>query len=187
MTAGKIFYLRDMILYSMFWKRAQIATEYLIVTGVILVIVSIIFAYSYSTSGENIRLSKAGTVLDKMANKANLVYAFGPDNNQFVEVELPTSIVLDSIQDITVCNDGFHTHDNVGENNCDLDGRGGADFGAVEMQLELIGGTATVRRPVKAEIEMDFDDVPAYVFPSDQGFYRVKVFWCGEKICLKRV
>ena len=174
----------------MFEKRAQIATEYLIVTGVILVIVSVIFAYSYSTSDQNIRLSKAGTALDKMVNKANLVYAFGPDNNQFVEVELPTSIVPNSIQDITVCNDGFHVHDDAAasQNNCDLAGHGGADFGAVEMQLDITGGIVTVRRPAKAEIEMDFDDTaPSYVFPSDVGFYRVKVFWCAEKICLKRV
>jgi hypothetical protein len=169
----------------MLCKRAQIATEYLIVTGVILVIVSIIFAYSYSTSDNNIRVSKAGAALDKLANKANLVYAFGPDNNQFVEVELPTSVVPDSVRDITVCNDGTHVHDAAGQKECE--DWGGVNFGAVELQLNLIGGISTIRRPVKAEVEMDFDDDPPYVFPSDQGFYRVKVFWCGERICLKRV
>lgn len=170
----------------MFCKRAQIATEYLIITGVILVIVSVIFAYSYSTNDQSIRISMAGSALEKMVNKADLVYAFGPDNNQFVDVQLPRGLVQDSVRDITICSDGYNVHDGLLDNKCVSEGHGGVSAGAIELQIGLIGGISTVSRPSKAELELDFE-APYAGFPSGEGFYRVKVFWCGDKVCLKRV
>ncbi len=180
----------------MFAKKAQVATEYIIITGFILVVVTMIFTYSFVTNNQRIKISQANNALDKMINTADLVYALGPDNNQFIWVTIPKDLQL--IKDITVCDDTESTwqgHYEPEDVSC-----GDLAFvkaGAIEMQLSLIGGLSTIRRPAKAEIELDIycgDPVrwPAcspkneIIQPTD-GRQRIKAYWCGEKICLKRV
>jgi len=168
----------------MFAEKAQVATEYIIITGFILVIVTTIFAYSYVSNDQSIKISQANNSLDKLVNKADFVYALGPDNNQIVEVTFPMGITL--IQDITVCNkDNHQQHYDDSEISCQ--GYDGVKLGAIEMQLNLIAGVSTIRRPAKAEIELDgFEAIDKDIEPVE-GTRRIKVFWCGEKICLKRV
>jgi hypothetical protein len=169
----------------MFGKKAQIATEYILITGFILIAVTIIFTYSYLSNDQNIRASQANNALDKMVVKADLVYALGPDNNQLVRVTFPRGIV--KIQDITVC-DGSQQHYDPGEISCG--GPENVKAGAIEMQLSLIGGVSILRRPAKAEIELDgfWSQNPAESkdINAVEGSHIIKVFWCGEKICLKR-
>ena len=118
-------------------------------------------------------------------NKTDLIYALGPDNNQFVEVTFPRDLV--GIQDLVVCEDGHQAHYDVGEVSCA--GHGEVSIGAVELQLNLLGGTSLIRRPAKNEIELDvfYDPAPhPNIVTADDGTYRIKVYWCGEKICLER-
>ncbi len=179
-------------------KKGQVATEYLIITGFILVIVTVVFVYSFVSNNQNIKTSQANNSLDKLVNKADLVYALGPDNNQFVDITLPWDI--QSLRDVTICNNLEQGH------NIDCSARGGVKRGAIEMQVSLIGGISTIGRTAKAEIEFDiaYDgrspegcgeggpacDNPAGTHPkllfTSEGKQIVKVYWCGEKICLQR-
>lgn len=167
----------------MFAEKAQVATEYVIITGFILVVVTVIFAYSYVSNDQSIKTSQANNSLDKMVNKADFVYALGPDNNQIADVAFPRGIIL--IKDITVCQDGYQQHYDAGQISCE--GHNGVKVGAIEMQLNLVAGISTIRRPAKAEIEID----GFWSFGKDinavEGVHRIKAFWCGQKICLKRV
>lgn len=164
--------------FSMFsiGKKGQISSEYLLITGFILVIVTIIFSYSFISNNQNIAISQANTALDKMANAADLVYALGPENTKFIDVVFPVGTEL--VQDITVCNDtSFQNHD------MDCSTHGGVKFGGIKMQVSLLGGRIDITRPVKAEPELD----TGVAFPKTDGVYRLKVYWCGEKICLQEV
>ena len=158
-------------------EKAQVATEYLLITGFILVAVTLIFAYAYISNNQNIKISQASTAFDKMVNAADLVYALGPGNIQYVEVVFPQGIV--SIQDITVCENGVQSH------NQDCSEEGGADFGAIEMELEFFGGNSTITRGSRAELELDGTNA----IPATTGVHRIKVEWCDDnsKICLKSI
>jgi hypothetical protein len=169
-------------------KRGQVATEYLLITGFILAAVTLIFSYSYISNNQNIKVSQANTALDRLVNAADLVYALGYDNNQFVEIEFPVGTT--GLFDITLCNNGEQG------NNMDCSARGGAKLGALVANLDLLGGSSEISRGAKADIELDiYGDPP--VLPSEpgesddrvtaaSGRQRVKVYWCGSKICFKR-
>lgn len=157
----------------MFGKKGQVSTEYLLITGFILVAVTIIFSYSYISNNENIKVSQANTALDRMVNAADLVYALGPENTQFVEIELPVGTKV--IRDITLCNNGTQDHNP----DCGIDG---VKLGALEVTVELIGGNSTITGGAKAELELDVPDPVT----ATGGRQNVKVYWCESKICFKR-
>ena len=163
-------------------KRGQVSLEYLVLTGFILAVVAVLFSYSYISNSETIKVNQANTALDKLVNKADLVYALGPDNNHFVFVTFP--IGIESIQDVTVCSNGYQQHYGEGVASCSGAGQAPVTAGGIEMGVSLIGGHATISRPSKAEIEMDGFAGEGIVASGTS--IRVKVFWCGEKICLKR-
>ena len=161
-------------------EKAQVATEYLMITGFILVAITLIFAYAYISNSQNIKISQASTAFDKMINAADIVYALGPGNIQYIEVIFPQGIL--SIQDITVCENGVQTHNDpcTGSE---------ADFGAIEMGMELFGRDTTIIRGSKAELELD-ETIPTLErIPATAGMHKIKVEWCDseidDKICLK--
>jgi len=156
-------------------EKAQVATEYLIITGFILIVVTIIFSYAYISNSQNIRISQTSAALDKMVNAADLVYALGPGNIQYVNATFPQGIK--TIQDIAVCDDNSipqgHNQD------C---GTEGVKFGAINLTMELFNGDTNITRGAKAELELD---AGADTIPATAGVHRIKVEWCGNKICLK--
>ncbi len=163
-------------------EKAQVATEYLLITGFILIIVTIIFSYVYISNNQNIKISQANTSLDKMINAADIVYALGPGNVQYVKVIFPQGIR--SIQDITICESGAQEHNQV----CvapDV-----VKFGAIEMEIELLGGNRTIKRGAKAELELDGTIPAGERIEAITGVQRIKVEWCDStidnKICLKK-
>ena len=166
-------------------KKAQASTEYLLITGFILVAVTLIFSYAYISNNQNIKISQTSTALDKMVNAADIVYALGPGNIQYVEVTFPQGI--EEIYDITVCNEGVGGSVEQGSNkDC---GDDGADFGAIKMELELFGGNTVITRGSKAELELDGTIPVKKQIQATTGVHRIKVDWCdsenNNKICLK--
>lgn len=159
----------------MFGKKGQVATEYIVLTGFILIIVTLGFTYSFVTNTQNIKVSQANTALDKMANAADLVYALGPDNVKYIEIVLPRDISV--IQDLVVCGDLDQGH------NLDCSGeKGGLKIGAIEMQLSMLGSSTSIRRPIRTEVELDRDGEMTIL----AGRHIMKVYWCEEKICIER-
>ena len=154
-------------------EKAQAATEYLLITGFILVAVTLIFSYAYISNNQNIKISQTSTALDKMVNAADIVYALGPGNIQYVEVTFPQGIK--EIYDITVCENGVQSHN-------DLCAGSEADFGAIEMKMELFNGNTVITRGSKAELELDTE---LDTIPATTGVHKIKVEWCDDKICLK--
>jgi len=156
-------------------ENAQVAIEYLLITGFILIAVTLIFAYAYISNNQNIKISQTSTALDKMVNTADLVYALGPGNIKHIEATFPQGIK--TIQDINICNDSSiaqgHNQD------CGIEG---VKFGAIEMTLELFGGDTIITRGAKAELKLD---AGADTIPATAGVHRIKVEWCSNKICLK--
>lgn len=170
----------------MFGRNAQVATEYLVITGFLLAIVTIIFAYSYINYDQAIKTNAANAVLDALVNKADYVYALGPDNNQLVEVVIPKNVSLIGIKNI--CNNGETRTD-------ECEGQNGVSRSAIDLTMIFGNGTATVSRVAKAPLSLRQDDqTPPVNFPCASsticdGKFTVKVYWNrGEtKVFLKKV
>ncbi len=79
-------------------SRAQVALEYIVVAGIVLVFVGIIFFYSTSTVTNSINDSKAITAVNKIASAINQVYALGPGSRISVDVEMPPDVISYSLQ-----------------------------------------------------------------------------------------
>ena len=154
-------------------EKAQVATEYLMVTGFILMSVTLIFAYAYISNNQNIKISQASISFDKMVNAADLVYALGPGNIQYIGVVFPQDIV--AIKDITVCESGAQGYTET------CSAPDSVKFGAIEIELKLFGGTTKIIRGSKAELELD---TGTNVIEATPGVHRIKVEWCESKICL---
>ena len=174
----------------MFGRNAQVATEYIVITGFLLAIITVIFAYSYTNYDQAIKTNAANAVLDALVNKADYVYALGPDNNQLVEVVIPKNVSLIGIKNI--CKNGDTT---AGE--CDGTGQNGISRSAINLTMIFGNSTATVSRVAKSAISLEKDSQgidfpcksPAAPGAICDGKFTVKAYWNrGEtKVFLKKV
>jgi len=74
--------------------KGQVGIEYLTITAFLLVIAIILFVFGFVLFNETAKRSKADNAVKALASAANQVYALGPGNIVFVEVELPEGIVF---------------------------------------------------------------------------------------------
>ncbi|MEK6942005.1 MAG: hypothetical protein AABW85_04065 [archaeon] len=72
--------------------KGQVALEYLLITGFLLLAAGLIFIYSIITLDQNLNISKADTALSKIAGAVETVSANGPGNKIFVDAQLPNEI-----------------------------------------------------------------------------------------------
>lgn len=78
-------------------KRGQIATEYLILTGVIFLAIIPIFYYALQQSSQNVRMNEANDFVNTLAKTADMVYALGPGSQDYVGVVMPGGVESVSI------------------------------------------------------------------------------------------
>ena len=77
--------------------KGQIALEYLIITGFLLIATSFIFIYSSSTLDQNLKFVKTDKALVDLASAAEKVSSRGPNNKIFVEIHLPNEVQSNQI------------------------------------------------------------------------------------------
>ena len=170
-------------------KKAQIAMEYLILTGFILVAVALIFAFSFLNYNQNIRVAKTGEALSKIANAVDDVYTRGEGNTRFVKMTWPDGMkgisIVHKFEDgcqgtLTEC--GEEDYDNV-------------DFSAIALEMQFLGEDETVMEGTRAKIfetlgnEMNEINAQTGFNKYSGNTYTVKISWDdeGNLIKLKRV
>ncbi len=70
--------------------RSQVAMEYIILIGVLLILLIPILYYALSSSNESARLNQANDAVVSLAKAADTVYALGPGNRNYVWVNIPS-------------------------------------------------------------------------------------------------
>ncbi|MFH1545645.1 MAG: hypothetical protein ABIE23_06200 [archaeon] len=73
--------------------NGQVSLEYLMVVGFFLVVIGVVFIYSYSSSSDTFTLDKIDNSLSAIKNGVNQVYALGPGNQIKVDIDLPYNIL----------------------------------------------------------------------------------------------
>ena len=166
-------------------KKAQIAMEYLILTGFILVAVAVIFAFSFINYNQNIRAAKTGEAISKLANAVDDVYTRGEGNTRFVKITWPDG--MKGISIVHKFNDGCQGTLAECEQNYN-----NIKFSAIALEMELLGQDTTVMEGTRAKI---FESLKDMTETNPQGFnqysgstYTVKISWTGDgQIKLVRV
>ena len=167
-------------------KKAQIAMEYLILTGFILVAVALIFTFSFVNYNQNIRAAKTGEAISKLANAVDDVYTRGEGNTRFVKITWP-----DGMRDIRI----VHKFNNGCQGTlveCEETNYDNVDFSAIALEMQLLGQDTNVMEGTRAKI---FETLTNMTGQNPQGFnqysgstYTVKISWTGnDKIKLERV
>lgn len=74
-------------------SKAQAATEYILMTGVILSASLVIFFYTMFYSSDPIKISQALESAEAVARAVDYVYALGPGTQTIVDINLPDSVI----------------------------------------------------------------------------------------------
>jgi hypothetical protein len=72
--------------------KGQIATEYVMIMGFVLVITIPLFYYAMSESNKNIRINQADDAINTLARAADTVYSIGPGTKKYVWVNMPSGV-----------------------------------------------------------------------------------------------
>ena len=78
-------------------KRGQVAIEYMILVMFLLFIITIAAAYAMFVYYENVKINNMRNVVLKLEKASDQVYALGPGNNIFVDINLPAGVTDESI------------------------------------------------------------------------------------------
>ncbi len=82
--------------------RGQIATEYIVITAIILLAVIPIFYYAITESSRTTRINQAADAVNTIARKAESVYSLGPGSRDYIWISVPTGIVGSTVDNGTV-------------------------------------------------------------------------------------
>jgi uncharacterized protein (UPF0333 family) len=78
-------------------RRGQSSFEQLIVVALGIGMVTLVFYYSVNLSSDNIRISQAEDMVEKLSKSADYVYSLGPGSKDVVDVYVPEGMVLTDI------------------------------------------------------------------------------------------
>lgn len=176
-------------------KKAQVATEYLILTAFILISVAIIFVFSFLNYSQNIRVAKASETLSKLANAVDDVYVSGEGNSRFVNLSLPDG--MKELKIVHKCGYPPPNQGSLGECKDELGGSPATyddvNFSAISITVQLLGGDSEIMRETRAKIleELgDMDDIDAQTGLNEYSgsAYSVRVNWTSDgQIRLEKV
>ncbi|MBI4043979.1 MAG: hypothetical protein HY393_04205 [Candidatus Diapherotrites archaeon] len=86
--------------------KGQIGFEYLVLTGFLLLIIALVFAYSFVSYSQAIQSQKAEASLNAIVGASDYVYGRGNGNTLLVDIEVPEGVssfqVLDNIVSMRV-------------------------------------------------------------------------------------
>lgn len=72
-------------------KRGQIATEYIILVGIVFIALIPIFYYAITTSSKNVNFNEAEDLVNSISKTADRVYALGPGSQDYIQINVPGS------------------------------------------------------------------------------------------------
>lgn len=81
-------------------KSAQVATEYMVLSAFLLIIIAVGVSIAWITYSEGMRTAQLQNSLVKLRDAANKVYALGIGNTDIVEIILPDGTVSSIIDPI---------------------------------------------------------------------------------------
>jgi len=170
-------------------KKAQIAMEYLILTGFILIAVALIFGFSFINYNQNIRIAKTNEALSKLSNAVDDIYTRGEGNTRFVKITWP-----DGMRGISIVHKCLNGNQETNADNCDgsIDPYDDVEFSAIALEMQFLNQDTTIMEGTRAKI---FEDLEGMTETTAQGFnqysgntYTVKISWTDNGLIkLKRV
>jgi uncharacterized protein (UPF0333 family) len=89
---GNLLYAKELSIKRMDNKKAQVATEYVIMLGVLLTIVAGLAGYSLVMYSETVSLNQTKDALRDLKTAANRVYDLGEGNSKIVEIYFPNGV-----------------------------------------------------------------------------------------------
>ena len=73
-------------------SRGQLAIEYLVITGFLLIVVGVLSGFSLISFNENTNIVKAESCVTRITNQANWVASLGNGSKVFFEIDVPYGV-----------------------------------------------------------------------------------------------
>jgi len=73
-------------------SKGQLAIEYLVITGFLLIVVGVLSGFSLVSFNENTNFVKADSCVTKITNQANWVASLGNGSKVFFEIDVPYGV-----------------------------------------------------------------------------------------------
>lgn len=83
-------------------RKGQSSLEQLIIVSIGLTFIAAIFYLALNMSNDNIRISQAQDMVEKLAKSADYVYSLGPGSKDVIDVFVPEGIVFTNISNHTI-------------------------------------------------------------------------------------
>ncbi len=155
-------------------KKAQVAVEYMILTGFILVIVTITFGASYVSFDLNTKIAQTNKFVDSLVNSIDGIYVLGPGNIALVNTTIPMG--TESISAEYVCTDS------ISQTIAGCGGPSDVNFTEISLDISLVTGTTSIKSVARAPMEF-LDDAEGKSFPCTtnsefcSGVYNLFICW----------
>ena len=78
--------------------KAQVSIEYILLIGLIIAAITPLFYYSISTITQNTKMNRAYSLVNKIADTADMLYALGPGSQEVIVIEIPGGVESITIQ-----------------------------------------------------------------------------------------
>ncbi len=124
--------------------RGQIATEYLIILGVVLLALIPIFYYALSESNRTTRINQASDAVTTIARKAEAVYALGPGSRDYVWISVPSGIDESLVDDGTIRLSFSDLGDAVAFTNVNVTGTLPTSSGTYRIVIEMLDDVVVI-------------------------------------------
>lgn len=130
-------------------KRGQVSIEYIMITGMLLLVTIPLFAYAFVEVNRSVQMNHAEDAVNTLANAADTVYSLGPGSKKYVWITTPGGVTQSCVGSV----EGSLTCTNSKEVSMKMYIFGGESDVFAKTKPTVIGSIPTVKGPHRIAVE----------------------------------
>lgn len=124
--------------------KGQIATEYIILVGILLVALIPVFYYTFSESSRTTRINQANYAVNSLASKAESVYALGTGSRDYVWISIPSGVKSYSLNNGTIVLSFYNLGDVLATTKANISGTIPVVAGTYRLSIEMMNNNVVI-------------------------------------------
>ncbi len=130
-------------------KRGQVSIEYIMITGLLLLVTIPLFAYAFVEVSRSVQMNHAEDAVNTLANAADTVYSLGPGSKKYVWITTPGGVTQSCVGSV----EGSLTCTNSKEVSMKMYIFGGESDVFAKTKPTIVGSIPTAKGPHRIAVE----------------------------------